>query len=78
MLSASDMRYVELMLFYGSETHKVHVMLQNVRSNLSLSNQMYLIFNGVASSIKSVLSAMIVGELVHWAIEVRSVVDFKV
>ena len=76
-LSAENIRHEELMQLYGAVPHRVHCMLKNVQTKISLSNQAHVSYNGVVSAIKSSLSAMITGELVHWAMAARSILDLK-
>jgi len=52
-------------------------MLKNMTSKIAVMNQAHVSYNGVVSSIKSTLSMMITGELLHWAMAARSVLDLK-
>jgi hypothetical protein len=77
LLTASDLRHDELMQLYGNSPHKIHAMLKNMTSKIAVMNQAHVSYNGVVSSIKSTLSMMITGELLHWAMAARSVLDLK-
>ena len=55
----------------------MHAMLRNLHTKMGLSKQARVLYNGTQSAIKSIFSTMIVGELQHWAMAARSIVDLK-
>jgi hypothetical protein len=77
MLTSSDIRHEDLMQLYGNQPHRVHTTLRNVRTKVGLYNQAHVSYNSIVSAIKSTLSNMVAGELVHWAMAARSVLDLR-
>lgn len=77
MLTEAEIRHDELMQLYGAVPHKVHGMMRNAQTKIGLCNQARVMYNGTQSAIKSSLSMMIGGELVHWSMSARSILDLK-
>lgn len=77
MLTASDIRHEDLMQLYGNQPHRVHCALRNVRTKVGLYNQAHVSFNCIVSAVKSTLSNMVAGELLHWAMAARSLLDLR-
>lgn len=77
MLTSTDIRHEDLMQLYGNQPHRLHNALRNIRTKVGLYNQAHVSYNTIVSAIKSTLSNMVAGELVHWAMAARSVFDLK-
>ena len=77
MLTSSDIRHEDLMQLYGNQAHRVHNALRNVRTKVGLYNQAHVSYNTLVSALKSTLSNMVTGELIHWAMAARSVFDLR-
>ena len=74
--SISDQRHDDLMQLYGAKEHNIHAYMASANA-CGIAEQCRMMHSYVKISIKTTLLRMISGELVHWAMAARSLLDFK-
>lgn len=72
-----DVRAEELMQLYGQTSHRIRRVLANIRSFSPISNMAPAQHAALLSSLKNVLVTMMTGDLKHWSMAARTMVDLK-
>ena len=74
--SISDQRHDDLMQLYGAKEHNIHAYMASANA-CAIGEQCRMMYSYLKISIKTTLLRMISGELLHWAMAARSLLDLK-